>query len=321
MELPIEILHIIALDSPAAYLAMVQTCKAMSIPTAMNHFTTRRIETNMGYVKNILGVAWRLPNGELHSPVDLLTNGAHDVPAIEYYDGNHEVKEWYHRGKLHRDNDLPAAYNENENGYIYKWYQHGELHRDGDQPAIIDDEEVQMWYQHNQLHRDNDQPAIVDTLGFQEWYRHGQRHRDGDLPAYICTDATDIEYHEIVCGENLELPKDIEEIVASDRFQIWYNHGLVHRENDMPAIVDDAGNYWYQYGKLHRDNDQPAIEMVSHEAWYQHGLLHRENDDPAVVVNIDHHKFELMWYKDGVKYFPVDSDGQPLSDIYCIDNN
>ncbi len=36
--------------------------------------------------------------------------------------------------------------------------------------------------------------------------------------------------------------------------------GELHRDNDMPTIIDANGNQlWYQNGKRHRDNDMPAI--------------------------------------------------------------
>jgi hypothetical protein len=44
----------------------------------------------------------------------------------------------------------------------------------------------------------------------------------------------------------------------------WYKNGLIHRENDKPAIEWSNGRKeWWINGKLHRENDKPAIELFS----------------------------------------------------------
>ncbi len=41
---------------------------------------------------------------------------------------------------------------------------------------------------------------------------------------------------------------------------MWYQHGKLHRDNDLPAVIYTNGTQmWYQHGKLHRDNDLPAV--------------------------------------------------------------
>ena len=70
--------------------------------------------------------------------------------------------------------------------------------------------------------------------------------------------------------------------------QGWFQNGKLHRDDDLPAIVNANGsNQWYQNGKLHRDNDLPAIvwENGSKE-WFRHGRRYRKNDLP-VIVNED----------------------------------
>ena len=70
-----------------------------------------------------------------------------------------------------------------------------------------------------------------------------------------------------------------------DGIQIWYQNGLKHRDNDLPAVIDSFGTQiWYQNGRYHRNNDQPAILWYNEsKLWYQNGKLHRDNDLPAVV--------------------------------------
>ena len=61
--------------------------------------------------------------------------------------------------------------------------------------------------------------------------------------------------------------------------QYWYQNGLRHRENDLPAIKYNNGDqFWYQNGLRHRDNDLPA-EIFSNGTnyWYKNGELYNPN--------------------------------------------
>ena len=84
--------------------------------------------------------------------------------------------------------------------------------------------------------------------------------------------------------------------------QIWYKNGEIHRDNDLPAIIYSNGaQYWYQNGLFHRDNDLPAIIFITGtQHWYKNGSLHRDNDLPAMVF-ADGSK---QWYKNDERYFP-----------------
>jgi hypothetical protein len=64
--------------------------------------------------------------------------------------------------------------------------------------------------------------------------------------------------------------------------KVWYQNGVLHRE-DGPAIEYADGNIeWYQNGKRHRE-DGPAIEWSNGtKEWYQNDKLHRE-DGPALI--------------------------------------
>lgn len=44
---------------------------------------------------------------------------------------------------------------------------------------------------------------------------------------------------------------------------VWHKNGLRHRDNDLPAVIENEGKEWYQNGLLHRDNDLPAIEKTN----------------------------------------------------------
>ena len=79
--------------------------------------------------------------------------------------------------------------------------------------------------------------------------------------------------------------------------QMWYKNGLLHRDNDLPAIIYDSGTQiWCQNGKKHRFNDLPTeIWLDCTEIWYQKGKLHRENDLPALIKP----NGVQAWYQNG----------------------
>lgn len=61
----------------------------------------------------------------------------------------------------------------------------------------------------------------------------------------------------------------------------WYKDGVLHRENDLPAIQWYDGSYeWYENGQRHRNNAPAVIYLDGRQGWYQHGKLHRE-EGPA----------------------------------------
>jgi hypothetical protein len=77
---------------------------------------------------------------------------------------------------------------------------------------------------------------------------------------------------------------DLPAIIHSDGTQIWYQNGLKHRDNDLPAIIySDGSQCWYQNDLLHRDNDLPAGLLNGDQFWFQNGLRHRNNDLPAII--------------------------------------
>jgi hypothetical protein len=74
----------------------------------------------------------------------------------------------------------------------------------------------------------------------------------------------------------------------------WYLDGVLHREDDLPAIeyTNTLGaKEWWKNGKLHRDGDLPAVEFYIGLSnvwykkglkWYKNGERHRDGDLPAV---------------------------------------
>lgn len=79
--------------------------------------------------------------------------------------------------------------------------------------------------------------------------------------------------------------------------QCWLRNGVLHRDDDLPAVVSANGYYreWRIDGKLHRDGDQPAMIGGEKREWYQHGKLHRDDDQPALILDYT----RAAWYQHG----------------------
>lgn len=69
----------------------------------------------------------------------------------------------------------------------------------------------------------------------------------------------------------------------------WFEHGLLHREGDLPAqiIRDGETQIWFKKGKKHRIGGPACIEKrhsfyMGSEQWWFEDRKHRE-DGPAVI--------------------------------------
>ena len=82
--------------------------------------------------------------------------------------------------------------------------------------------------------------------------------------------------------------------------QSWYKDGLLHRDNDKPAVINNKCGLsrWYKDGLLHREGDNPAEIICSKYSWYKDGLLHRDNDKPA-IINTEFGVYTEKWYIKG----------------------
>lgn len=83
---------------------------------------------------------------------------------------------------------------------------------------------------------------------------------------------------------------------GSKHYEIWYKEKIVHRDNDLPAVVqynlyeEILVEKWIQNNKLHRDEDKPALikyNFYPHspecEMYYKNDKLHRNFDLPAAI--------------------------------------
>lgn len=74
----------------------------------------------------------------------------------------------------------------------------------------------------------------------------------------------------------------------NDAFLTWYNHGLIHRDGDKPALVArdyPSNKTFFQHGMKHRDNDKPAQVNDLYNIWYICGMKHRTTG-PAEIKSM-----------------------------------
>ena len=111
-------------------------------------------------------------------------------------------------------------------------------------------------------------------------YKLCNKRHNVDGPAIEVLDGTKMWYQHGLLHRSDDLPA-LEQSCGSKG---WWLCGKLHRDNDLPAIKwSDGTRMWHRYGKLHRDNDLPAYEgKDGTKKWYQNGLLHRDGDSPAV---------------------------------------
>lgn len=69
--------------------------------------------------------------------------------------------------------------------------------------------------------------------------------------------------------------------------QVWHKHGKIHREGDLPAVIyaDNVQQVWYKNDKIHRDGDLPAVIYFNRQIWYKKDKIHRDGDLPAIVYS------------------------------------
>jgi hypothetical protein len=57
-------------------------------------------------------------------------------------------------------------------------------------------------------------------------------------------------------------------IKGSANKSLWYQHGILHREDGPAMLYNDGTKLWYRHGRLHRE-DGPAVEWSDgKKEWY-----------------------------------------------------
>lgn len=103
-----------------------------------------------------------------------------------------------------------------------------------------------------------------------------------------------------VGDKDYHISKNGEIIQYSLNTKIWTKDGVLHRDNDLPAVIHANGSEeWWFNGKRHRNNNLPAIIKVNGvQEWWVNGIRHRDvKDGPAVLSpNV----YKCGWYVNGV---------------------
>ena len=113
---------------------------------------------------------------------------------------------------------------------------------------------------------------------------------------------------------NLHRDNDLPAVVDSNGDQFWWQHGQLHRDDGQPAFVEANGDqFWYQHGQCHRDGDRPAIVRADGDQfWYQHGQRHRDGGRPAVVWGNGF----MEWWVDSKKTGNTEDMGPPPDAVF-----
>lgn len=157
--------------------------------------------------------------------------------------------------------------------------------------------------------------TTVDSKGAHITCRNGLPHSFHDEPAIGSPSGDQEWYHKGVLHRDNDQPAIIVQYTWG-KTKKWYRHGILHRENDQPAVekITDHGTYeikeWFRHGLSHRDNDRPAkIAKIAEDLvqeWYRYGVLHRVNDRPAKIVK----NLVQEWYRNGVLHRDGDAPAQ-----------
>lgn len=150
--LPVEILHIIAAESPQSYRAL------LSVPLfarSLDPGTIIDYKIRFGHSVRVTSyfVAWYR-----HSKLHRL-----DGPAVEYINGR---TDWHQDGRRHRVGEPAIIYTSGRR----EWWQNGRRHRLGG-PAVEYMDGTKEWWQNGRRHR-MDGPAVEYPNGGGEWYHN-----------------------------------------------------------------------------------------------------------------------------------------------------
>jgi hypothetical protein len=173
----------------------------------------------------------------------------------------------------------------------------------------------------------DDLPAQIsyldDEIAHENWYNSGRLYRVGaNKPVKISYDDGRI-YHEtyLVKRENsitwkdytLDIEYDVsfEALFSKDKqnsreilSQIWRKNGILHRDDDLPAIIDGGCYQWFQDGLLHRNGDKPAYINGDDIRYYKMGQVHRDGGKAAVITKGFYPPAKSYYYR-GKYYTPI----------------
>jgi hypothetical protein len=193
------------------------------------------------------------------------------------------------------------------------FHKNKQYHRDDDLPAIVREtnfngEIVQEWWVDGKRHRNNGKPAVIssyqDDNNMEEWWI------DGVLVKRIYNNN---EYKEETFDNNKKLHSNDDKYAKYEKSPGEFYRGTYGDDDDPSGYDPDTYYYcWYFHGVLHRDDDKPAIivhykkyiedNSYYHAAnsceWWYHGKKHRIGN-PAIIHRA-YNKIIKEWWENGI---------------------
>jgi len=119
-----------------------------------------------------------------------------------------------------------------------------------------------------------------------------------------------LEWHDHPHHSLLHRENDLPAVIFADGTKVWWRDGKIHRDGDKPAWIQPNGpTQWFKNGRLHRDGAPASIpapdDEYGAEEWYQDGTPHRD-DGPAIISKLG----AKAWWKDGVCVQDLSNDGK-----------
>jgi hypothetical protein len=139
-------------------------------------------------------------------------------------------------------------------------------------------------------HSYNDQPSLVEFVQLDDgvkkiyWHSHGVLHREGNKPPYICIDKSSYITHD--ANKEVRSFGDLPSVIFYNRYTedhtvSWNISEVLHREGNPAEIcVNKFGvrtETWYEKGIIHRGDGLPAIIDPLKNEWFVKGFRHNEN--------------------------------------------
>ena len=67
----------------------------------------------------------------------------------------------------------------------------------------------------------------------------------------------------------------------------WYLNGILHRENDLPAVEwSDVYKSWWVNGKHHREDGAAIEHNNGYKAWYLNGIEYTEKEHKLKTTSV-----------------------------------
>jgi hypothetical protein len=207
------------------------------------------------------------------------------MPAIlELFNPDAPTKAWFGKktfdenGELHSYNDMPI--------YSYEGIQRkGILKFKPSLPLALKPWQAVWfsWYSHGKLYREGNKPARIQIMGkqYSAYDSEHNLHSYNGMPAKITLEDNDKEFR-------LE----------------WFDHGLEHREGDLPSSVmyDVEGVFglemYKKHGVEHRNNNLPSRITAFSKTWTVEGYLHSITG----ASYIDDRETKNMWALYGITF-------------------